>query len=505
MSKENSKLNVCLINPQGHVRWNDPQIAEHPDTGGQIVYILELAKELEKCGCRVDLFTRYFKDEQWPGYDSEIEEYNRNLRIIRIKCGPEDKFVKKENLWPFIKDFSMGIKKFYRDRNYEPDIFSSHYADAGLSAAILKKEMKKPFTHTGHSLGGKKMDNLKLSRSNYEMINRNFNFHLRISAERVAFRNARIIFTSTQEEIDRQYGHRVYDEAVDNKDKFRIIPPGINPGQFFSYHEAEKDKDKYDKTVAKVKEKLKNAISPERLELPAIFSPSRFDAKKNSVGLLRAYASSRQLQENCNLMIIAGNIDDPLNPENRDKFKEHKQFIIEDIADIIQAWKLEGKVCLSPGFDYAEEMPYLYRYAGRNKWIFVNPALHEPFGLTIVEAMASGLPAVATKFGGPSEIFKEGKYGILADPNDPHSLSGALEKLLMAGTWKKYSSRGMERVKDKFTWKTAAGEYVKIFKEIKSEKLTDKKDYPVPEYFMNGKKSSDSQLRKELRDLLFLN
>ncbi len=504
MSEQKQKLTICLLNPQGHVRWKEPQIAEHPDTGGQIVYILELAKEFEKAGCRVDIFTRYFKDPDWPGYDREIEDYNENLRIARIKCGKEDRFIRKEKLWPLIKDFSAGVKKFYRDQGYQPDIITSHYADAGLAAGILKKDLKKPYVHTGHSLGGKKMDNLNLSRSNFEMINKNFSFHLRISAERISFKNANRVIVSTQEEIDQQYGHRVYKSIVSrNKEKFCIIPPGIDPENFFSYHRQEKDTEKYKKAVGLLKKQLKRSISKERKDLPCVFSAARFDAKKNPTGLLRAYASSRQLQENMNLLIVAGNVENPLTPKNRNKFKEHEKYIIEDIASIIEGWKLKGKVCLSPGFDYMDEMPYIYRYAGRNKWIFVNPALHEPFGLTIIEAMASGLPVVATKHGGPAEILNGGEFGILTESIDPLLLASSLEELLIAGKWRNFSKKGMERVKKKFTWKAATASYMKVFKKVKKEGVQNKGDFPIPDYFLKRTKKNESHLMKELRSLMF--
>ena len=493
------KLTVGLLNPQGHVRWRNIQIASHPDTGGQIVYILEIAKELEKLGCRIDIFTRYFKDTEWPGYDKEIENYNENLRIVRIKCGPEDKFVKKEELWPIINEFAEGIKEFYRKEGYKPAIFTSHYADGGLTAAILKKEMKIPFIHTGHSLGGKKLDNLRISKSNFTEINNNYKFHLRIVAERISFKNSSAIIVSTAQEIEKQYGHKVYIGIVRNKKNFHIIPPGINPEQFFSYHKKEKKQKVYNKAVNKLESELERYISKKRLSLPCIFSAARFDAKKNPAGLLRAYAGSEILQANTNLLIIAGKVEDPINPENYSKLKKNEKVIIENIITLINKFDLEGKVCFSPCLDYITHMPYIYRYAGRNNWIFINPALHEPFGLTIVEAMASGLPVVATKHGGPSEILGDEEYGILVEPTDWHSIRGGLEKMLLVRFWKKYSNMGMERVKEKYTWRKAAKKRLKLIRKIKKTGFKDEKDYNIPAYFINPEINSDAVMLKEFK------
>ncbi|KAD4385262.1 hypothetical protein E3N88_25430 [Mikania micrantha] len=62
--------------------------------------------------------------------------------------------------------------------------------------------------------------------------------------------------------------------------------------------------------------------------------------------------------------------------------------------------------------------------------VFINPALVEPFGLTIIEASAYGLPVVATKNGGPVDILKALNNGLLVDPHDQKAIEEALLKLV---------------------------------------------------------------------------
>jgi sucrose-phosphate synthase len=490
---------IGLLNPQGHVRWKDLQIAAHPDTGGQIVYINEVAKELGKLGCMVDIFTRYFSDPEWPGYDKLVEKFNDNIRIVRIKCGPEDKFVRKEELWPIIGEFVGGIEEFYRKNRYKPRVFTSHYADAGLAAAMLKNKMKIPFIHTGHSLGGKKMDNLRLTKSNFSYYNGMYKFHLRVLAERISFRNSSAIIASTREEVDKQYGHKVYIGAVREKSKFNIIPPGINSNQFFPYTKKEKKAKEYETAVGALKGELKKSIRPNRLDLPCIFSAARFDAKKNPAGLVRAFAGSEILQQNTNLLIVAGKVTDSLNPDNRSKFSEDALVIIDDLTKLIEKFHLKGKVCITAGFNYISQLPYIYRYAGRNNWIFVNPALHEPFGLTILEAMASGVPVVATKHGGTAEILDAEEYGLLIEPTDWHSIRGGLEKMLLVRYWKKYSRLGIERIKERYTWQIAAKGRVGVIEKVLDGKSADEKDFAIPDYFLNPERENDHIILKEFR------
>ena len=61
---------------------------------------------------------------------------------------------------------------------------------------------------------------------------------------------------------------------------------------------------------------------------------------------------------------------------------------------------------------------------------FAAPAWREGFGLAIVEAMAAGVPVVATDAGGPAEIIEEGKSGLLVRPGDALALESALRTLL---------------------------------------------------------------------------
>ena len=58
--------------------------------------------------------------------------------------------------------------------------------------------------------------------------------------------------------------------------------------------------------------------------------------------------------------------------------------------------------------------------------MFVNPALQEPFGLTLIEAAAHGVPIVATKHGGPVDIIQTLKNGVLVDPLDVDGIAKVL-------------------------------------------------------------------------------
>ena len=95
-------MHVIFINPQGNFDARDSYLTEHPDFGGQLVYVKEVAMAMAKLGHRVDIVTRRMQDPEWPEFSSDSEFYDGypdNPRIVRIACGGP-KFLPKEKLWP---------------------------------------------------------------------------------------------------------------------------------------------------------------------------------------------------------------------------------------------------------------------------------------------------------------------------------------------------------------------------------------------------------------------
>jgi glycosyltransferase involved in cell wall biosynthesis len=64
--------------------------------------------------------------------------------------------------------------------------------------------------------------------------------------------------------------------------------------------------------------------------------------------------------------------------------------------------------------------------------IFVCPSLYEPFGLVVLEALATGTPVVATHKGGPSEIIRNGVNGFVADPLDRQTFAHCILQVLLS-------------------------------------------------------------------------
>ncbi len=105
------------------------------------------------------------------------------------------------------------------------------------------------------------------------------------------------------------------------------------------------------------------------------------------------------------------------------------------------------------GFVEHDEMPEQYARAD----VFVLPSRREGFPLVLPEALASGLPVVATGVGGVPEIIADGETGLLVAPEDPHALAEAINSLLSdPERMKSMGMKGRARAKSHFTWAKVA-------------------------------------------------
>jgi sucrose-phosphate synthase len=187
---------------------------------------------------------------------------------------------------------------------------------------------------------------------------------------------------------------------------------------------------------------------------PLILALSRPDTRKNIGALVDAYGGSARLQELANLLIVVGNRDDI------SEMDEGAQEVLTNLFLAIDRYDLYGRVAY-PKHHKADEVPYIYRLAALSGGVFVNPALTEPFGLTLLEAAASGLPIVATEDGGPCGIIGNCDNGILIDPLDSDTIVAALLNLLEnPKEWQLRVENGLRNVQKHYSWKAHATNYL---------------------------------------------
>jgi sucrose synthase len=240
--------------------------------------------------------------------------------------------------------------------------------------------------------------------------------------------------------------------------KFNIVSPGADEQTFFSYSESERR----DPTQKEYLDHLiygePNNQSRGRLRDPKkrlLFSMARLDHIKNLTGLVEWYATSKRLQETADLLIIGGTV----NPDQSSDSEEADQVL--KMHGLFDQHQLDGKVRWL-GVRLEKQLTgELYRYVADTGGAFVQPAFFEAFGLTVVEAMVSGLPTFATCYGGPLEIIQDSESGYHIDPNHgdqaAEKIADFFERCAADPTiWQTLSTGARARIEKRYTWKRYA-------------------------------------------------
>ncbi|XP_059637446.1 sucrose-phosphate synthase 4 isoform X2 [Cornus florida] len=491
---KSTHLYIILISLHGLVRGENMELGRDSDTGGQVKYVVELARALAnmKGVYRVDLLTRQITSPEVDySYSEPIEMLSCppdgcgscGAYIIRIPCGPRDKYIPKESLWPHIPEFVDGalshIVNMARALGEEvgggkpawPYVIHGHYADAGEVAARLSGALNVPMVLTGHSLGRNKFEQLlKQGRLSREDINTTYKIIRRIEAEELGLDAAEIVVTSTKQEIEEQWGlYDGFDIKLERKLRIRkrrgvscygrymprmvVIPPGMDFSYVTTQDPLEGDGD-LKSLIGSAKTQNKRQIPLIWSEImrfftnphkPMILALSRPDPKKNVTTLLKAFGECQPLRELANLTLILGNRDDI------EEMSNSSSVVLTMVLKLIDKYDLYGQVAY-PKHHKQSDVPEIYRLAAKTKGVFINPALVEPFGLTLIEAAAYGLPTVATKNGGPVDILKALNNGLLVDPHDHNVIAEALLKLVAdKNLWLECRKNGLKNIHC-FSW-----------------------------------------------------
>ena len=175
---------------------------------------------------------------------------------------------------------------------------------------------------------------------------------------------------------------------------------------------------------------------------------------------MRAFGENPALREMANLVIVAGNRDDI------SELDKGAREVLTQLLILFDKYDLYGNVAY-PKHHEPEHVEDLYRMAAKSKGVFVNPALTEPFGLTLIEAAACGLPIIATEDGGPKDIVALCKNGVLIDPLDADALGKTiLGALSDRRRWNQWSRNGVKGAHAHFSWESHVNTYVAIIKRI---------------------------------------
>ena len=96
--------------------------------------------------------------------------------------------------------------------------------------------------------------------------------------------------------------------------------------------------------------------------------------------------------------------------------------------------------------------------------VFVLPSVHEPFGIVALEAMARGIPLIASNVGGLPDFVKDGENGLLFDPSDPANLVRAFDRLVALPPERVNTMVSAARATaDQFTWRSVIDRLMRLY------------------------------------------
>lgn len=356
-----------MISLHGYVS-AEPELGK-PDTGGQVVFVLELAKRFSRLGYHVDLVTRRFENQ--PQYD----KINDGLRIWRIPFGGS-RFIRKEDMHDYLPGFITNFLAAVRSRGIEYDIVNSHYWDAGWAGQKIAEELRIPHVHTPHSLGSWKREEMNGDAAELERV---YRFEERIRREFLVYRSCDHVIATTEEQLDLLKSH------YDLTDRHvTVIHPGIDENRFTPIRslERQKHRERFNMTA------------------PTIYAVGRMATNKGYDLLIQALPMARNLVPDIRLLLAAGSDD-----SQRDREKE------------AELQSLAAEIGVHDQIEWAQYIPdselaNYYRAAD----VFALSSRYEPFGMTAVESMACGTPTVITVHGGLHELIDFGTQALFADP-----------------------------------------------------------------------------------------
>ena len=380
-----------------------------------------------------------------------------------------DNWISRFEIWPYLETFSEDAhKELLVEFGERPDFIIGNYSDGNMVAYMLARKFGVTQCNIAHALEKSKY---LYSALYWKSMDDHYHFSVQFTADLIAMNTANFIITSSYQEIAGT-GESIgqYESYIDFTmpelfrvtgginlfhPKFNIVPPGVNTKIYFPYTE---EKKRIKETKADLEQLIFNNVDDpdvygtlENPELLPIFSLARLDKIKNLTSLAEWYGKSEELQEKSNLILVAGKVDPDKTLDNEEKEQIHLMY------DIINKYNIQNKIRWIGKLFRKDQTGEVYRVIADHKGIFVQPALFEGFGLTVLEAMRSGLPVFATFYGGPLEIIEDGKSGFHIDPiNEKETtdkIISFIDKCKKDKTyWNKISDKAIKRVDTAYNW-----------------------------------------------------
>ena len=378
------------------------------DSGGMNVYIRELSREMARRAHTMDVFTRRVHPDT-----PEVTIIDERTRVIQIDAGTAA--ASKVSLRRHLPDFQEGVLAFQQREQRQYDLVHSHYWLSGAVGQVLKAEWDVPHVIMFHTLGeAKNRHHLSQREPQY-----------RIEGERTLAQSAdRVICASDGE---REMLINVYGVAPN---RIVTVPCGVDTARF---------------------RPMAGAAVRRRLGIdagaPIVLFVGRIEPLKGIDVLLRAAA---QLEGRFHLLVVGG--------DEKDSARKG------ELVALARQLGIERKVTFLDAVAHAD-LPLYYNAAD----ICVVPSYYESFGLVAVEAMACGVPVVASRVGGLRETVRDGRTGYLVPWRCPEPFAERLDLLLSNEALRRSLGREGRATAERFRWSDVAARVEDVYHELVSQ------------------------------------
>lgn len=420
---------IAMVSTHGYVAATPPLGAA--DTGGQVVYVLELSKKLAQLGYEVDIWTRQFEAQP------ELEAVAEQVRIIRVPCGGTD-FIPKEYLHEKLPQWGENALRFINKHGLKYEFINSHYWDAGVAGQHLSEVLGVPHLHTPHSLGAWKKRQMENDYpDDAAKFEKQYNFAKRIHHERLLYDSANLVIATTPPQAE-----LLLSDYEVPADKCHMIPPGYDDNRFFPVSEA---------TERSLRQKL-------GFTGPVVMAVGRLARNKGYDLLIQGFHLVAQRNPEVTLYLAVGGAN--ANPA--------EEKILAELKALVAELHLQDRVQFG-NFIPDDQLPDYYRAAD----VFVLSSRYEPFGMTAIEAMACGTPTVVTIHGGLFRALTFGRHAFYADPFDREDLGIMIHKILKHPALRsRLAHMGAHKARSLFTWTGIAQQLVALVERRTTDNFT---------------------------------
>ncbi|CAL1369303.1 unnamed protein product [Linum trigynum] len=489
-------FNIVIFSPHGF--FGQADVLGLPDTGGQVVYILDQMRGLEEellqriklqglnLKPKIIVITRLIPEARGTKCNQEVEpiENTKHSYILRLPFKTSKgtilpHWLSRFDVYPYLERFAKDAgRAIVEHTDGRPDLIMGNYSDGNLVATLVARKLGIPLGTIAHALEKTKYED---SDAKWKELDPKYHFSCQFTADMIAMNAADFIITSTYQEISGskeksgQYeshsaftmpglcrvvsGINVFDP------KFNIAAPGADQSVYFPNTEKSRRLTTFHPVIEELlysKDENNDHIGylndPKK---PIIFSMARLDTVKNMTGLTEWYGKNKRLRNLVNLVIVGGFFD-PSKSNDREEMAE-----IKKMHTLMEKYQLKGQMRWIAAQTDRYRNGELYRCIADTQGAFVQPAFYEAFGLTVIEAMNCGLPTFATIHGGPAEIIVDGVSGFHIDPYNGDNMGNKIAEFFEQckadpAYWNQMSASGLQRINECYTWNIYAKKMINM-------------------------------------------